>query len=1285
MGKKAALTSSEYSIELKNGKEIQPENIKIFHDLFDCNPSAIALSQQDMSITMVNKAFCKMFDCTWEDVLGNSWAQHLPPEDLECIKRYNRQRIANPDNAPSEYEFKIYNKDNKIRHILMSVSVAPDINKVITSFKDITQRKHAEEALIESEIKFRNLFENSPLGKTMTMLDGYEHGNKSFCTMIGYAQEELKLKKWMDIIPSEDIQKNANIIQSLQKGEIPIANWEKRYIHKNGAIIWANVTSYLQRDNEGRALYFISTIDDITERKFAEKALREIQEQYRLLFNSSMDAIILATPDGLLLSANPAACKIFGYTEQEMLSLTRDDIADIADPTLRTSIEEYSQSGNFRGELTMVRKDGSKFPAEVSISLFLDKEKRERACLIIRDITERKKTENALKESNRKINSIVNNLKGVVYQCSNDQEWTMYYISDGITELTGYSPEDITHNLKISYKSIIEPADQPVIWKEIQDALAHKKTFTTEYRIRTASGEHKWVWERGRGIFDNDKLIALEGYISDITERKLAEEALRQNEARLEHAQSLAHMGNWELDPVTGNDFWSKELFNLLGFDPAKGKPEFNEFLQILHPEYRAQIAETLNRVLKTGITEKEVYRTLPIHGTEKYFETNLHALKNAQGEIIRLAGTVMDITEQKLTEEALLKSRKEFQSYFDSASIGLSVTTADKIWVEVNKKLCQMLGYTREELTGHSWVDCSHPDDYEENNKHFLEVLEGKKDFYELDKRLIRKDGSIVYATLSTVCIRNDDGTVNHFLSSYLDITERKNSEKQIRTLSKAIEQSPTSIIITDADGKIEFVNAQFVSFMQYSLNDVKGRKPRIFNPGHSSPEAYGKMWETLNAKKIWRGEYLNRKKDETFFWENVIISPLFEGNGSIRNYILITEDVTEKKKIMDDLIIAKEKAEESDRLKTAFLHNISHEIRTPLNAIVGFSTLLNGSVLLPEKLKNFTGIIVQSSDQLLSIISDIISTATIEAGQTKIYEQEVNLNKVLKFTYGQFSARAEKQNISLNYHLSMPDSEANLLTDGTKITEILTNLVGNALKFTKEGSVDFGYKIIETGHIRSFQFYVRDTGIGIPAEMHEEIFKRFRQVEITSARQFGGSGLGLSISKAYVELLGGKIWLTSEPGQGSTFYFTIPYKKTIENSLIAELPENRQKYEGNKAKTILIAEDEDSNFMLLDVILAEANFKILRATNGLEAVEMCKSNPQIDLVLIDIKMPEMDGYQATKQIKKIRPDLPLIAQSAFSTVADKNKVLACGCSDFIIKPLDRKLLLLKINKLLK
>ncbi|MDD4921597.1 MAG: ATP-binding protein, partial [Bacteroidales bacterium] len=322
---------------------------------------------------------------------------------------------------------------------------------------------------------------------------------------------------------------------------------------------------------------------------------------------------------------------------------------------------------------------------------------------------------------------------------------------------------------------------------------------------------------------------------------------------------------------------------------------------------------------------------------------------------------------------------------------------------------------------------------------------------------------------------------------------------------------------------------------------------------------------------------------------------------------------------------------------------------------------------------------VIIQSSRQLLSIIDDIVRISTIEAGQEKICEADVQINSLLQLVKDQFLEKSSQSGIDFQIHAGLPNPEAIIFSDEIKILEILSNLLVNAFKFTSHGHIYLGYALKE----KELEFYVEDTGIGIPEEMLDEIFKRFSQVDGTISRKVGGSGLGLSISKAYIELLGGRIWVKSKQGLGSTFYFTLPYRKSLSvaDPVSASFEKEEFPNDQDKHVTILVAEDEEFNFILLKEVLAPLHALVLRAIDGVEAVAITKKRGDIDLILMDLKMPVMDGYEATRQIKEVYPLLPIFALTAYSQDSDRKKALACGCSDFISKPFSKEELIKKIK----
>jgi PAS domain S-box-containing protein len=376
-------------------------------------------------------------------------------------------------------------------------------------------------------------------------------------------------------------------------------------------------------------------------------------------------------------------------------------------------------------------------------------------------------------------------------------------------------------------------------------------------------------------------------------------------------------------------------------------------------------------------------------------------------------------------------------------------------------------------------------------------------------------------------------------------------------------------------------------------------------------------------------------------------------------------------------ELLGAKLKAEESDNLKSAFLANVSHEIRTPMNAIIGFSDVLLQPGISAEEMSKYVQIIRASGLQLLSVINDIIDISRIDTGQISIGEDLVNVDSMLNDLFVTYKKLVELKKLRFKYSAGIRDGQVILRTDGNRVRQVICNLLNNAIKFTQEGEITFGYTV-EEGFIR---FFVKDTGIGIAPENTELIFRRFAQVVATGKKLYGGNGLGLSISKALVEKLGGAMTVESKPGKGSVFIFTVPYDKMTGEAKVPQHGVESISYDWG-GKTILIVEDEVNNHTFLEEILSRRNVKILHAWDGFEAVEQVMTHPEISLVLMDIKMPVMDGFEATRFIKKFRPSLPVIAQTAYALASDRERAMKGGCDDFIVKPIERIPFLKMVNR---
>lgn len=399
------------------------------------------------------------------------------------------------------------------------------------------------------------------------------------------------------------------------------------------------------------------------------------------------------------------------------------------------------------------------------------------------------------------------------------------------------------------------------------------------------------------------------------------------------------------------------------------------------------------------------------------------------------------------------------------------------------------------------------------------------------------------------------------------------------------------------------------------------------------------------------------------------------YDKNGKAIRSIGTVADITHHIKINEELRAAKEKAEESDRLKTEFFHNLSHEVRTPLNGIVGFTSLLIEAKINENKAKEFTNIIYESSNQLTTIIDDILEVSKLETNQVKPQNDTVDLNKLFNELYNIYKLKTNELGISLYKKTEFHDSLCSIYTDYNKLFKILTNLLNNAVKYTPKGFIEFGYNLVQMNDSNFITFYVKDTGIGIKKNMHETIFKKFSQEEKELTRNVGGLGLGLAIAKKLAELIEGNITLSSVKGEGSTFNLTIPYRPSRSYEKDEAITQKRKtslnKYLENVS--ILIAEDQISNFKYLkEFIISEIGHScnILHAKNGQEAVDLCNSNEFINIVLMDLKMPVMDGFDATRLILKTKPNLPIIAQTAYYHENDKEMALTAGCKEIITKP---------------
>ncbi len=763
-------------------------------------------------------------------------------------------------------------------------------------------------------------------------------------------------------------------------------------------------------------------------------------------------------------------------------------------------------------------------------------------------------------------------------------------------------------------------------------------------------------------------------------------------------------------------------------------KPSSLTIGKTLHDVFAKAEADVFLEFIRKSLCEDKINiieYPLNIEGKTVWFEGR--AIPKTKNTVLYIA---RNITEQKLATQALKESNAYNKVLFNNSSIPLIVMDLHtNKYTDCNKAAVDIYGYkNKEEVLGKTPLDVSYPTQYngEDSLKLALEKInEAKeKDSVLFEWKHKRPNGEIWDGEVHLMTIEHKDKKL--LLFSLLDITERKKNERKIKkqteeylslieelksseeevraaneeliSTSDALKESNNELIKAKEDAvEIGERYLQLFDMLPYG-GEILNSEGIIVNCSQSSARMLGYSVEEIIGKHItnfvnaetidvFKKNFAEIKEGQPFLTEAVMIhkdgssinvlrsaQPVFDANKKFLNIIALNVNITERIITEKKLVIAKEKAEESDRLKTEFINNMSHEIRTPMNGILGFSEFLGMPDLTETKRNQYITIIKNSGNQLMRIIDDILEISQLGTKQVKVSENKICLNDLLLEQFSIFDIKAKENKIPLYLKKGLKDKESIILVDEVKLNKILSNLLENALKFTNEGFVEFGYNIIKSENAVFLEIYVKDTGIGIKIESQKIIFDRFSQEEKELSKNVGGLGLGLSIAKENAKLLGGFISLESKKGEGATFFITIPYKpisaegKQIELSLISEnkLPMiNNDSF--TNVNTILIVEDEEINHLYIDTLLENFGYELttIHARNGKEAVEICKENSEINLVLMDLKMPIMNGFEATKLIKEFRPNLSIIAQTAYSTKEEKERASIAGCNDFISKPI--------------
>ncbi len=1017
-----------------------------------------------------------------------------------------------------------------------------------------------ENTLLRKELdSLRLLFQQGPLACQSLDEEGrLIEVNQAWLTLLGYTEAKEVLGKWFGDFLTEAFAEQFRNNFSTYKKQGGSRGVEVDMVCHDGKTITISFDGNIIYGDDGKFIQTHCVLNDITQKQTLARQKQAQLERMHSVFDVIPYGLMIVGKDDQIRGINKTGVSMLGFSDARELVNTR--------PGDWFSYEVEKNKGIAGNddpsrdiECMLRRRDGTKTPVlKSSIPIQFGNENALLETFI--DFSDQKIKLEELSESKRQFSTLLDNLPGMVYRCRNDHNWTMEFLSDGCYDLTGYFPDDLILNQRISYNDLILEEDRNHIWDEVQKALSINKPFTFEYRIKCADGKIKWVWEKGKCLLnDQGTLICIEGFISDISEFKYAEQI-----------QKVL----FEISKASYTSYNIGEVFRSI----------HKNLGMIIDVEnfYLAMYDETTDTI------------TLPFQVDSKDSFTAFPAGKTITSYVIKSKSPLL--ATQPIIEELSRAGEIEIVGSLAKVWLGVPLIVADKV-----------IGV----IAVQSYTD---PDQYT---------------LRELD--LLRFVADHIATTISK------KGAEESF-------------QKEKAYLDQLFEGSPEAIIMTNIEGNLVKVNSAFLKLFGFSQEEVLEKNLDDLIAGKDVHHESRKITSDILLGITTETETRRKHKDGHLIDVSILATPITIDHNIVGGYG-IYRNITEHKLTEKSLIAAKEKAEGADRLKSAFLANMSHEIRTPMNAILGFSSLLSDPDLSDAEQTEFIQIIKERGNDLMRIIDDIIDVAKIESGQIKIEIKDCKVNQLLAnlgISMNELKRKTNKTKIALICKPGNTEPYFSIFTDANRLRQILTNLIGNGLKFTDEGSVEFGYILKTIKSIPFIEFFVRDTGIGIPIEMHKIIFERFRQVDDTATRRYGGAGLGLTISRNLTQLLGGQIRLESDRGKGTTFFILLPI---LEKDTVIPEPEISKlvvPFVPRWAdKVILMVEDEDSNFLLMDRMLKNTGVKLIWVKNGQDAIESCRTR-QFDLVLMDIRMPFMDGYETTKILKLEHKNLPIIAQSA-------------------------------------
>ncbi|MFZ5940309.1 MAG: PAS domain S-box protein [Bacteroidota bacterium] len=825
-------------------------------------------------------------------------------------------------------------------------------------------------------------------------------------------------------------------------------------------------------------------------------------------------------------------------------------------------------------------------------------------------------------------------------------------VNQSALQFYGWSREEM-RTMRIEQINTLDP--QKI--REIINSIRPDRKSHFEFRHRRADGSVRDVEVFSATVYMNDREY-IHSIIFDISDKKKMERELLETEAVYRSifnaSPDLIIFADLQLNIY----FVSPKTYEAFGYnneDQILGR----SILDFIRSSEHDTVRRRFDLLMKYGVSGPAEYTARRVDGSEFDMEVNVEFIRNHSEEPSGIVIIARDISARKDSLRQTRQSEEKYRSIFENAPLGIFQFNSQGIITECNDIFIGIIGSSRKALIG--------LDMHRLQNKQIVAnlagTLEGKTTVYEGDYTSVTGNKTTPVRVMFNA-VFNENGEVDGGIGIVEDISERREAESALQQselkFKSLIDLAVDAILLGDPNGAIIGVNEQAARLTGYSKEELLSCNIRAL----FSDEELSKVplrYDLLQQGETVRNNRLLKTRDGRLI--PIEMNTKLMPDSTYQTFI---RDMTERYRAEEELRVALEKAQESDRLKSAFLANMSHEIRTPMNGILGFAELLKRSDLTGEKKDEYLDIIRKSGLRMLSIINDLIDISKVESGQMEVELSSVDINEQLDYVHDFFGPEVSGKGLSISVSKTLEPPHSYIETDREKLLAILINLVKNAVKFTFKGSIRFGYELRD----QVLEFFVSDSGTGIPEEKLDSIFERFVQADLSMTKNYEGAGLGLSISRAYVEMLGGTIRVESVVNQGSDFYFTIPYIASEKAEQDKEENDNGFRESSPAGIRVLIAEDEEVSMNLLSIMAQDFASAVVCASTGGEAVRRFKEHPGFDLVLMDIKMPDMDGYEATRRIREMNPEVVIIAQSAYALSGDREKAIKAGCNDYVVKP---------------